>query len=358
MKFQVIHLLLFSVIFLGCNQFLKQNEVTSPEVREDSISEKIRPILVTEPVLHDSDDPAIWIDSQDASKSLILATDKDEKGAIYVYDLKGKIIREKVVKGLRRPNNIDVDYGLTLNGQVIDIAVVTERLTNKLRVFRLPDMVPIDNGGIDVFEGENFRAPMGIALYKRPSDSSMYAIVGRKDGPEDGTYLWQYLLTGNKKGYIEAKKVREFGNYSGTKEIEAIAVDDQLGYVYYSDEKVGVRKYYADPDSTSVELAKFATSGFTGDHEGISVFAKNDGTGFILVSDQQANKFHIYTREGTGQNPNDHRLVKIFDASTISSDGSEVTSVALSDIFPKGLFVAMSDDRTFQYYSWKDIIGN
>ena len=41
--------------------------------------------------------------------------------------------------------------------------------------------------------------------------------------------------------------------------------------------------------------------------------------------------------------------------STNASDGSEATSVPLGDAFPCGLFVAMSDDRTFQYYDWRDI---
>jgi hypothetical protein len=34
-----------------------------------------------------------------------------------------------------------------------------------------------------------------------------------------------------------------------------------------------------------------------------------------------------------------------------------VTNVALNEKFPAGLFVAMSDDKTFQFYSWKDIAG-
>jgi len=34
-----------------------------------------------------------------------------------------------------------------------------------------------------------------------------------------------------------------------------------------------------------------------------------------------------------------------------------VTSVPLNQTFPHGLFVAMSEDRTFHYYSWSDIAG-
>jgi len=40
------------------------------------------------------------------------------------------------------------------------------------------------------------------------------------------------------------------------------------------------------------------------------------------------------------------------------SDGSEVTSAALGARFPSGLFVAMSDDRTYHFYSWEAIAGN
>ncbi|RYY33839.1 MAG: phytase [Sphingobacteriaceae bacterium] len=44
--------------------------------------------------------------------------------------------------------------------------------------------------------------------------------------------------------------------------------------------------------------------------------------------------------------------------STNNSDGSDVVSVPLNDDFKYGLFVGMSDDRTFQFYRWEDIAGN
>jgi 3-phytase len=335
------------LIVFGCNQ-IQDNDVN-----------KLSPVVVTEEVNHDTDDPAIWIHPTDPAKSLIIGTDKEEDGALYVFNLDGKIDQQRTVHGLRRPNNVDVEYGLVLNGTETDIAVTTERLENKIRVFSLPDMKPVDNGGIEVFVNETLRAPMGIALYKRPSDGSIYAIVGRKEGPTDGTYLWQYLLQDDGTGNVKAIKVREFGLWSGVKEIEAIAVDDPLGYVYYSDENVGIRKYYADPDvkDANAELALFGTEGFTGDQEGISIYQVNDGTGYILVSDQQVNKFNIYKREGEPENPHDHQLVKTISVSTNESDGSDVTNVSLNKNFPAGLFVAMSDNRTFQFYSWIDIAG-
>ena len=57
----------------------------------------VKPLVVTEKVKYDTDDPAIWINPDDPAQSLILGTDKDADGALYVYDLNGKIIEDQNV---------------------------------------------------------------------------------------------------------------------------------------------------------------------------------------------------------------------------------------------------------------------
>jgi len=317
----------------------------------------LTPRVVTEPARYDTDDPAIWINPADPSRSLIVGTDKDSDGALYVYDLGGRIVNR--VGGLKRPNNVDIGYGLVLGGIATDIAVTTERERQRLRAFSLPGMTPVDKGDLVVFDGDTNRAPMGIALYRRPRDGSMFAFVGGKTGPLTG-YIGQYRLADDGTGHVKMTLVRQFGAYSGKKEIEAIAVDAELGYVYYADETVGVRKYNADPDAPDAnrELALFATSGFAGDHEGISIYTINDGTGYILVSDQQANQFRVYPREGAPGRPHEHTLVKTVPVTAIESDGCEVTSADLGPAFPRGLLVAMSNGRVFHYYAWEDVAGH
>jgi 3-phytase len=352
------HFFIYISFFLGLCSCKETKRLTASKTQ---VAEKvIKPVIVTEKVAYDTDDPAVWINFRDPAKSLIIGTDKDAKGGLYVFDLAGKIIKEKSVPGLNRPDNVDVEYGLLLQGKPTDIAVTTERLSNQLRIYSLPDMRPIDNGGIPAFVGETgkaFRELMGIALYKN-KQGKIYAIVGRKSGPTDGTYLWQYLLEDNGSGQVKATLVRKFGSYSGKNEIEAIAVDDALGYIYYSDEGVGVRKYFAEPEKGNQELALFATQDFSQDHEGISIYETTESTGYILVSDQQANRFHVFTREGTLKNPHQHQLVKVVNVSTLSSDGSETVSVPLNRTFPNGLFIAMSGDKTFHLYRWEDIAGS
>lgn len=320
-----------------------------------SIIDEVDPIRISDPVQYDSDDPAIWVNSVDPSQSLIIGTDKDPDGALYVYDIEGNEIGSKTISGLNYPNNVDVEYRISLNGSDIDIAVVTERGAERLRVYQLPDMTPVDGGdGIPVFEGEANRECMGIALYKRPADGAVFAVVSRKDGPS-GSYLWQYRLEDNGAGEIVGTHVRSFGLYSGYKEIEAIAVDEELGYIYYSDEQAGIRKYYADPDhpDADTQLAFFGTDDFVQDMEGISIYDLGDGTGYIIISDQQANTFNIYRREGSESDVHAHYLIKVVHARTVKSDGNEVTSADISPLYPGGLLVAMSDDKTFHYYSWE-----
>ncbi len=353
MNHRFLSIFLLGLSLTACKQVAVQTKNNNSE------QQIIQPTFITEPVKHDTDDPAVWINPQDASKSLVIGTDKDIDGALYVYDLQGKIQEDKVVRNLKRPDNVDIEYGLKLNNKATDIAVTTERFTHKLRIYALPDMKPVDNGGIEVFENETgaeYRDLMGIALYKNKA-GQIYVIVGRKSGPTDGTYLWQYLLEDDGKGQVKATLVRKFGAYSGKKEIESIAVDDELGYIYYSDEGVGVRKYFAEPSKGNQELALFATTGFTEDHEGISIYQTSKKKGYILVSDQGANQFHIFSREGTAQNPHEHTLLKVVKVKAVQSDGSEVVSVPLNNTFKKGLFIAMSDDRTFHFYKWEDIAG-
>jgi len=91
-----LKLALFSfVILIGCKDKL------APIAKN-----AIKPKLITEKTPHDTDDPAIWIHPTNTSSSLIIGTDKDSDGGLYLYDLNGKIIKKSIP--LKRPNNVDV----------------------------------------------------------------------------------------------------------------------------------------------------------------------------------------------------------------------------------------------------------
>jgi 3-phytase len=167
-------------------------------------------------------------------------------------------------------------------------------------------------------------------------------------------------------GRIAATFVRRFGTFSATtvreeNEIEAVAVDDALGYGYYADEADGIHKWHADPDHPDAgrELAHFARTGFRGDREGIAIYALPDGTGYIVGTDQldDDSEYHVYAREGESGNPHDHsREIAVFRGGADATDGIEISSSALGPGLPSGALIAMnSGPRNFLVFRWQDL---
>jgi 3-phytase len=325
----------------------------------------VKAFRATDALPNDPDDPAIWINRTDPSKSLVFGTVKvaAPNGGLAVFGLDGQL--KQLLTGPDRPNNVDVEYGLDLDATPTDIAVLTERRGRRLRVYtispdgNLRDMssakMPILAGALD-----DRGAPMGIGLYKRPKDGAIFAIIAPKAGDKEN-YLWQYRLEDDGTGRVKASVVRRFGAFSGVGEIEAIVVDDELGYVYYADEGTGIHKYLADPDApdASKELALFATTAYQQDREGLGIYTLPGGRGYIVSVDQRPGEsvFHVYRREGEPGRPHDHsKVLTSFTGGADGTDGLDVTSTPLGPDFPDGLLIAMnSGSRNFLMFRWSDI---
>jgi hypothetical protein len=117
-------------------------------------------------------DPAIWIHPTDPSRSVSVGTVKVAKpaGAIVVHGLDGRI--RQTIGGIDRPNNVDVEYGFQLGGQVVDLAVATERLERQLRIFRIDwsDGRLADLGGATILQiaGDECIARHQSVLHTQP----------------------------------------------------------------------------------------------------------------------------------------------------------------------------------------------
>lgn len=306
---------------------------------------QITPAFATEPVANDSDDPAVWVHPTQPERSVILGTNKHAKptGGIAVFDLRGRTVQTVPVD---KPNNVDVEYGFNLNGKRVDLAVATERGTSSLRIFaiengRLRDVT----GDTRVFRNETgVRAePMGVGLYANHQLGRIEAVVSRKSGPIDG-YLGLFKLVANRRGKVDVTQIGQFGQFSGTGEIESVLVDDATKTVFFSDEAAGIRSFNMETREERI----YGIDGFLGDREGLAMLA-----GRLMATDQikGGSRLHAFDPNGNGW------PLQTFLTGADDTDGIDICDRPLGSRFPRGILVAMnSRGRNFLVYDLRQLL--
>jgi hypothetical protein len=84
---------------------------------------------------NDADDPAIWVHPTDPAKSLVLGTLKQQ--GMDVYTPAAVVVQSITAGSGHRYNSVDVVYDVTLGGLTRDLAIVTDRTTDKLHIFAI-----------------------------------------------------------------------------------------------------------------------------------------------------------------------------------------------------------------------------
>ncbi len=377
-----------TVVFEGQNVFPTDLIPTAIPTVETS------PDLFNDPSLPfsqraDADDPAIYVNSTDAEKSLILTTVKN--AGLRVYDLSGNLLQE-VNPGNIRYNNIDLQYGFKLGGESIDIAVASDRNNDKLAIFKINPNNPgdylediTDSSIGTLFQDLPFdppysastRSAYGLALYRSPVTNDYYVFANRRATGD----VAQFKLIDQGNGKIGAERVREFTLPSPTAagrspQTEGTVVDQELGFLYIAQEDVGIWKFQAEPNGgttgTLIERVRFeGGNNLTDDAEGLTIYYGKDGTGYLLASSQGDSTFAAFTREG-----NNDFLGRFavgsngYIDSVQQSDGADVINVPLGSKFPFGLFVTQDGDNlpaqlvdgenvktNFKLVPWENIVS-
>jgi 3-phytase len=171
----------------------------------------------------------------------------------------------------------------------------------------------------------------------------------------------QYALSGI-GGVIAATPVRSFdaGGQS-----EGCVADDELRYVYVSEEQSALWRYGAEPDSGKVR-SLVDTAGASGhlvaDIEGLGLYYSSDGGGYLIVSSQGESTYAVYRRDGTNPFLGTFRIVDAAGVDgTQETDGLEVSNVRLGPAFPNGMLV-VHDHRNaggtasnYKFVRWEDV---
>lgn len=318
----------------------------------------VRPVLETEIAASygdAADDPAIWVHPEDPAKSLVIGTDKQL--GLYVFDLEGRTV-QTLPDG--RMNNVDLRHGFPLGGETVTLVAASNRSTDSIAVYK------IETGDARLVEAAagtlptGFTDPYGLCLYRSAASGEFYVFVNEGD---DGTFR-QWRLFDNGEGRVAAEQVREFSVGS---QAEGCVADDAFGNLYIDEENRGLWKYSAEPDGGNARTLIDSTKDgrLEADVEGVSLWARDDGTGYLVVSNQGANNYYVYERGGDNAYVGHFHVVAnaavgIDGAS--ETDGLAVTSAPLGERFPEGLLVvqdgrniAPEERQNFKYVSWADI---
>ncbi|NPE28319.1 phytase [Methanococcoides sp. SA1] len=339
------------IMVIGLFQFCKKNEVIGFQVKALVETETVQAGIDEDA----ADDPAIWINPSDKSKSVIYGTNKIDNGGIYAYDLQGNKLAYYEVGAI---NNIDVRYGLSNGNEIIDILGGSNRTDSTLT------FLSIDENGSCKPIGKlksTLLEVYGFCLHHDQKNEVYYAFVVGKDGTLE---QWKIGLTEDLK--ITGKIVRK--TFVGSKS-EGLVADDELNVVYVGEEEKAIWKYNTDPatgdERTNVAMSDKSNPNIAYDIEGLAIYYMPDGEGYLIASSQGNFSYAIFNRKTNNYITSFSVVDGTVDGSQ-ETDGLDVLNISLTNEFDGGIFVVQDGfnydndtkcSQNFKYISWKDIVN-
>ncbi|MCX4672208.1 phytase [Streptomyces sp. NBC_01381] len=345
----------------------------------------------------DADDPAIWRNAADPGRSLVIATAK--QGGLRVYDLDAREVQSVPAPAAPGPdhapgrfNNVDLVHGLRLSSGRADLAVTSDRGSDRLRFYRIdrdraggPLTDVTDPAAAPVFsssqaEIDEQRTAYGVATWTDKATGRSYALVSRRE--RTGIALLE--LTPGPGGTVGYRKIRTIdlpadfrlpngsswspcGEPGELPQVEGMVVDPATGTLYAGQEDVGIWRLPAGLtgkpqlvdkvrefgvpgtyDEETEECTPGADPGYGGtrisaDVEGLTLVNEQDGDGYLLASSQGDNTFAAYDREVS--DANEYEGGFRVTAAPSGADGSEecdgaaALNAPLGARYPNGLLV-------------------
>jgi 3-phytase len=302
-----------------------------------------------------ADDPAIWIDPADPSRSVIIGTQK--QSGLYVYDLSGKVL-QFLPDG--RMNNVDLRDGFRLGGKTVTLVTASDRTHKSVAIYALDPATRRLTNVADGVQLTGFDDPYGLCMYRNARSGKNYVFVNQTDG---GMRQWELVAT--PAGKVRIKLVRDLPFES---QVEGCVADDETGTLYVGEEDVGIWRQGAEPRGGQARRMMVAIKdnpALKADMEGMGLYKLEGGRGYLVVSSQGNDSYAVFRREGT----NDYVGSFVVGANAAAgidgiseTDGLEVTSMAAGPAFPQGFMVAQDgrnisppEHQNFKLVPWEAI---
>jgi myo-inositol-hexaphosphate 3-phosphohydrolase len=317
----------------------------------------VTPTAETDPVPNPgdaADDIAIWVHPTDRSLSTVIGTDKtDPAGGLGVYDLTG---RQLYFYPDGSMNNVDLRYNFPLGGQPVALVGATNRSTDMLDFYKVEeaDRSLTKVGSVD--PSPAVARGRGFAMYRSPASGRYYAFVTdfRTNVVE------QYELSGD-TGSVTGMLVRSFDNGNSS---EGMVADDELQFLYVSEEEMGVWRYGAEPgagaDRVLIDNLVGAGGHLTDNIKGLAIYYAGGANGYLIAASQGGSSYQVYGR-ADGAFLGEFAIGPGEGIDRVSGqDGIDVTNISLGRAFLQGVFVSQDNvnspaNQNFKLVPWQSI---
>ncbi|MEV8377760.1 phytase [Kribbella sp. NPDC056861] len=334
-----------------------------------------------------ADDPAIWVNQARPVKSLVLGTLKE--GGLTVFDLTGKEVQRVATPENGRFNNVDVVTGVVLGGKRRDLAVVTDRGLDKLRVYSVGERGVEDVTSATaplVFsknsaEVEEQRTAYGVATINLGGQA--FVAVSRRSEARIGVFR----LVAERGGKVSYRAVKQFDlpttfrlkngstwspceDPGDRPQFEGMVFDQTNATLYAAQEDVGVwrlplggkpvllekTREFGQPAAYDEATEECAPTGpvspdggkhLSADAEGLTI-AYRGAAKTLYASSQGDSTFAAYRITAKGLEYRDGFQVVDGQAAdgVQHSDGAAVTTKPLGPLFPHGLLAIHDGENT------------
>jgi myo-inositol-hexaphosphate 3-phosphohydrolase len=344
------------VLLMGAVPFFRSASASQP-TGDATAAAETAPVSTKNPPVK-TVDPAIWVNPQDATKSLILGANSTD--GLAVYDMTGTKQAQPDVTSAA-VSGVDTRNGFMLGGSPVSLAMsVGEGGAHGLMHFyvidptgTLEDKTAPPAGLAPVWHQGDISS---VCLYRSPVTQNTYAFVMSPNGQ-----MAQLQLTED-AGAIKVQTVRGYQSTPGAPawDVNADAattlggcvVDDELKTLYVTEKDKGIWKFGAEPtDPMTGSLIDTPTTGTPAGHLtdrtlGLALVKTGDGAGYLMASspaklgtDPMADSFMVYDRAaGNAFIRSFHVIAGALD-NCDRTDGIDAAAGNFGGSFTSGLFV-------------------
>ena len=298
-----------------------------------------------------ADDPCIWVPNHNLEGTVIVGTDK--KFGLETYGLNGQKLNRF---GFGNINNVDINPNFFAPNEAgvrsSALVIGTNRSTHSIDFFSLEE-----TGVLELIHREIIGQEMGdlYGLCTFSVSGVHYFVASDKDGR---ILRASYSAS---DGQNETIVINNSDTFSLGSTVEGLVADPERQTLYIAEEDLGIWAYPLTVDQKTPPSLILSTNSdlLVADIEGLTLYDKGSGAGYLLCSIQGANSYGVLDRQS-------QKLLGVFKIvgqdeidGAEETDGIDVTSKALPG-FPQGIFIVQDgfndvQKQNFKFVNWADI---